>query len=93
MSTPYKPQWVMTVVVISTLHMPGPNPVVPETLVFREYDGGLMVYIEDLLPCETQEGGEWLLEVAKALPGCKWVRFDIDADEVPGLKTYPEMWV
>lgn len=83
-----KINWTMTVAVISDQHAPQ-SASFPDTLAFRDADGGAIVYIEDLQACELTDKQKWLLPVADLLyPGFNWVRFDQDADVIEGLPVF-----
>lgn len=76
--------------VVSTAHLP---PVMPDVLaragLVAVYDGGWIVCVdvctETLLAAAPELGGLFALA---AVNGCRWVRFDRDAETVPGYKKF-----
>lgn len=78
---------IMRVPVISTAHMPGTHALATLDCgkLLWEYGGIICVS-----PDNIHEQPEWLAPVAEwaLLHGFYWVRFDGDADPVPGLPTY-----
>lgn len=87
MSPAQPPVWEMTIPVISTRHMPGTDALAhhKETPV-AHYPEGCFLYLP-----EKSANEHWLnpiIEWAQSRGFDGWIRFDADADPVPGLPTY-----
>lgn len=84
--------WQMQVSVISTTHMPGPDPDFGKEYVWApvNYEAHItfMVLIEDL----DEDAPDWLIKLNEVMRNKGfapvWVRFDPDADIIEGLPTF-----
>ena len=86
-----KINWTMHVAVISDQHAPQ-FASSPDTLTFRDADGGTIVYIEGLCEADLTDQEVWLLPLSTLLCplGFGWVRFDPDADVIEGLPVFEQ---
>lgn len=89
-----KPDWVMTVPVISTAHMPSSDAIVDliisKSAACAVYDdeGGFVC-----LPDDPMDEAQWTAPILTWLKqnfgdDSNWVRFDCDAQVIGGLPTY-----
>lgn len=84
-----RPDWVMTVPVISTAHMPRPDSLEKfSDSVVAVYEDGGFLYLPTNPPKDT-----WTIPIDAWLTANfgedqSWVRFDCDADVIEGLPVY-----
>lgn len=89
-----KPAWVMTIPVISTVHMPKSYALdmLPNSRRALTPEGGFLLLYDDPAPGEIVSDA-WTVPIGRWLHkefGWQhdWVRFDCDADVIEGLPVY-----
>lgn len=93
-----KPRWEMTVPVLSTLHLPGPNwsswhPECPGFQIASTDCGWFLALGHDAVhaePAWISALRDWVLRnYDEEFP---WVRFDADGDVIDDLATFAYVW-
>lgn len=87
--------WVMTIPVLSTTHIPGPEAMdlMMATQVSACDDCGYLNFVHlDEIDKDVEDWLEMIADRIYEKYDTCWVRFDPDGDVIPDLPTYEDKW-